>query len=66
MVARIRTKGEYSGTDDVLELLDVANGKLILEVGTSNVDDYYPGFVATWTPENMAVNSESLREGRSE
>lgn len=51
-----RTKGEYSGEDDVLELVDVSTGKVVLEVGTDNVDDYYPGFVASFHPENMATN----------
>ena len=57
VVGRFRTKGEYSGTDAVLELIDAANGKVILEVGTSNVDDYYPSFVAGWHPGDMAVNA---------
>jgi hypothetical protein len=56
VVGRYRDKGEYSGTDDVLELIDVANGAVILEIGTENVDDYYPGFCAHWHPERMAVN----------
>jgi hypothetical protein len=58
---RWRTQGEYSGTDEVLELIDAANGKVILEVGTSNVDDYYPSFRAGWTPQDMAVNSQQSK-----
>lgn len=57
VVGRWRTKGEYSGVDEVLELIDAANGKVILEVGTSNIDDYYPSFEAAWHPQNMAVNA---------
>jgi hypothetical protein len=57
VVGRWRTKGEYSGVDEVLELLDSANGKAILEVGTSNIDDYYPSFEARWSPELMACNT---------
>ena len=53
-----RTKGEYSGEDDVIELRDAATGALVLEVGTSNIDDYYPSFVGYFYPEAMAVNKE--------
>lgn len=52
-----RTKGKYSGEDDVLELIDTTTGKVVLEVGTDNVDDYYPGFVASFHPENMVTNA---------
>lgn len=47
---------EFSN-DDILEMIDLANGKTVLTVGTDNFDDYSPGFVANWTPENLAVNS---------
>jgi hypothetical protein len=57
VLARIRTEYEYGGTAEVLQLLDMKNGKVILECGTDNTDDYYPSFVASWKPENMAVNS---------
>lgn len=54
VLARVRTKGgRYSSDADVLELLDVANGKVILEIGTENTDDYYPSFVASWSPKNL-------------
>ncbi len=56
VLGRYRTRGTYSGADDVLELIDIVTGKLVLEVGTDNVDDYYPGYVANFAPENMAVN----------
>ena len=56
VLGRHRTKGHYSGEDDVLELIDTVTGNVVLEVGTDNVDDYYPGFVASFHPENMATN----------
>lgn len=58
VIGSLRTKNssEYGGEDDVLELRDVATGKLVLEVGTENIDDYYPGFVAAFHPENMFIN----------
>jgi len=43
--------------NDVLELIDINTGKTVLAVGTGNTDDYYPYFVAEFTPENMSVNS---------
>ena len=56
VVGRHRTKGSYYGTDDVLELIDAKTGQVVLEVGTENVDDYYPGFVYSFHPERMAHN----------
>lgn len=57
VLARHRTKGSYGDADDVLELVDLVTGKVVLEVGTSNHDDYYPSFVACFSPENMATNA---------
>lgn len=54
--ARHRTKRNYGENDDVLELIDIKTGQVVLEVGTEDIDDYYPGFVARFTPENMALN----------
>lgn len=56
VLARIRDKADYGGEAEILQLLDAANGRVILEVGTDNSDDYYPSFVSSWKPENMAVN----------
>lgn len=56
VVGRHRTKREYGDEDDVLELIDVVTGKTVIEVGTCSVDDYYPGFVASFHPEAMAHN----------
>jgi len=50
-----------TGHDDTIQFLDSKNGKLILEVGTDNNDDYYPSFVGNWTPENMAVNEDKAK-----
>jgi len=43
-------------SNNVLQLIDSKNGKVILEVGTANTADYYPYFVAKWHPKNLAVN----------
>ncbi|MCZ7855017.1 hypothetical protein O9X81_00140 [Agrobacterium salinitolerans] len=53
-----RTEGAFGNSDDVLELIDTITGKVVLEVGTDDVDDYYPGFVARFHPENMATNAD--------
>jgi hypothetical protein len=43
-------------SDDVLDLIDIKTGKIVVSVGTSNTDDYYPCFTAEFNPENMAIN----------
>jgi len=55
VLARHRTKGDYGDEDDVLELIDLQNGKVVLEVGTRNVDNYYPSFTNNFSPENFAA-----------
>ena len=57
VIGRLRTKGEYGGEDQVIEFIDSITGKLVLEIGTENIDDYYPGYVASFHPEAMAVNA---------
>lgn len=58
VLGKHRTFGDYGATDDVLELVDTITGKVVLEVGTDNSDDYYPSFVASFHPENMATNAD--------
>ncbi len=50
-------KANGYGTNDTLELIDAVTGKVVLEVGTDNSDDYYPSFVAAFFPQNMATNA---------
>lgn len=45
---------------DVLELIDIHTGKVVLEVGTEGVDDYYPCFVASFYPEAMILNAQPV------
>ena len=56
VIGRHRTEGRYGYQDDVLELIDAVTGRIVLEVGTESVDDYYPGFVSSFHPEAMAHN----------
>ena len=51
-----RIKNEYDSDCDILDFFDANNGKQIMEIGTDNTDDYYPSFVANWTPENLSAN----------
>lgn len=57
VLCSMRTKGEYGEVDDVLEMRDITTGKLVLEVGTSNTDDYYPLYRANFDPTAMEINS---------
>lgn len=49
---------DHSNDDGInlVEFVDVWNGKVILTVGTDYSDGYYPSFVDSWEPENMAIN----------
>lgn len=42
--------------DTRVELRDRRNGKLILNVGTKDVTDYYPCYVFNYIPENIFEN----------
>jgi len=53
IVARHITKSEYGNENDVLEIINVNSGKIILEVGTKCIDNYYPGYIARFHPENI-------------
>lgn len=57
VVGVYRTKGSYGYQDAILELIDLTTGKVVLEVGTASCDDYYPSFVASFHPGNMATNA---------
>lgn len=53
---RDKTEGSYKGDCEILDFTDTKNGKRVMEIGTDDSDDYYPSFVANWTPENLSVN----------
>ena len=57
VMAKKKANEDYS-VNDTLQLIDVVTGKVVLEVGTDNSDEYYPYFVGTFTPENMATNAK--------
>ena len=56
VLARKKANEKYS-VNETLELIDVVTGKVVMEVGTDNTDDYYPSFVSAFWPEHMATNA---------
>lgn len=56
VLARQRPAGMYGREADILELIDIQTGGVVLEVGTDNTD-YYPSYVASFSPENMSTNA---------
>lgn len=58
----LRTKPEdehsWISRDEVLFGIDEATGMVLFEIGTENLDDYYPYFVSRWTPPD-ALASQS-------
>ena len=53
------TESEYGDGADLLVMRDVVTGKDVLTIGTDNVDDYYPSFIANFDPTAMACNTGS-------
>lgn len=51
----MKGKENYS-ENDVIQFYDTETNKIVLEIGTSNSDDYYPSWVANWSPENLCLN----------
>lgn len=52
---KMKDDDKYS-INDTIQFVDVVTGKIVLEVGTDNTDDYYPYCVMNWYPENLAIN----------
>jgi hypothetical protein len=46
---------EYS-VNDTIQFIDVVTGKIVLEIGTDNTDDYYLYCVMNCNPENLVIN----------
>src|SRR5690554_1005524 len=49
-------KGPGMFEHDIILFIDIVTGKVVLEVGTEDVSDYYPCCVLRWHPENLAIN----------
>ncbi len=41
---------------DALVIKDILSDSIVIEVGTWMHDEYYPTFVSSWEPKNLAVN----------
>jgi hypothetical protein len=47
---------ESNGYDaDIIRIYNIDNGELIIEVGTDNIDDYYPSFICNYNAENLGI-----------
>ena len=60
-VARQRDAYDNEKAVDILKVRCAETGKLIIEVGTDNVDDYYPTCVMSFNPENLIHNQGENR-----
>ena len=47
---------QFSCECGILELVDVETSKVVLSVGTDSTDNYYPFYVAEFSPENLKIN----------
>jgi hypothetical protein len=57
VIGVFRPDGSYE-KNDVIDFYDVVTGKVVMSIGTENTDDYYPCFVGSFSPENMAANKD--------
>ena len=57
VVVKKKPNSKYQ-SNDTLVLIDKQTKKVVLEVGTDNIADYYPSFVAAFFPENMITNAK--------
>jgi len=53
----IRDNDSYQN-NDVVDLIDCITGKIVISVGTTNTNDYYPCFEGVFNPENMCLNKD--------
>jgi len=56
MVMGIMKPPSNYNNNDTIQFYDVETGKVVLEVGTDNHDDYYPSFVGVFYPDNLVLN----------
>lgn len=57
VLCRHKDHNEDGEVSDILELIDAITGEAIVQVGTEEIDGYYPSFVAVFRPEAMAINN---------
>jgi hypothetical protein len=59
---RCSPKPNVSSRDEVLYLVRESDGLVIAEIGTISIDDYYPSFHHTWTPEGTRPEYLAAKE----
>jgi hypothetical protein len=53
-----KNEGRYHhSTDNIIELIDIQNGKTVIRFGTEDSDDYYPSCVLEFDPTAMSTNT---------
>lgn len=53
-----RVAGVMRSGEDILDLIDIATGKVVFSVGTDSSDDYYPTYVSSFDPTAMVTNRQ--------
>ncbi len=62
----LQTEGEHEGSSDwVLKLRDTKSNLVILRIGTIDIDDYYPGYLQEWLPQNIHYNRQDNNESKT-
>lgn len=51
-----RKESKYQ-EDDILEIYNM-NSEIVLEIGTANINDYYPSFVCNFSAENLSKDDK--------
>lgn len=46
----------FNFASDIINIIDSHNNKIIAEIGTKDINDYYPSAVLRWIPENLSIN----------
>jgi hypothetical protein len=49
---------QNTDSETLLWFFAVENGKIVVEVGTDNSDNWYPQYVGCFRPENLPVNTQ--------
>lgn len=56
VIGKMKEKTDEDPDDEVLQFLNAGTGSVVMEIGTSDCTDYYPGFVAEFNPGNLKTN----------
>lgn len=56
VIGKMKENNTYT-TNDTIQFTNAVTGEIVLEVGTDEVDDYYPNCVMNWYPENIKITS---------